>query len=133
MAAVEPPPISLAPDDFEEAESSDEDSIPEEPEFEIELPWYRSIRGRDDSRTLYTRAQCVVKVRVTDTIGDLRRKVAQASRLSQFELSINGMKLLTEDPPDEGTKKGRQKSEMGGEDEDGNEFDEDEDEEEEEP
>jgi hypothetical protein len=132
MAAVEPFPAPVAgddDDDYEEEESSDEDSVPEEPEFEIELPWYRSVSGRDDSRTLYTRAQCVVKVRVTDTIGVLRQKVAVNTRLKHFKLSIDGAELFAEDP-DEGKKKGRKSGagDVDDEDNDGEDYGDDDDE-----
>jgi len=74
----------------EDAESSsDEDSIPPEPEFEMTVPWFRRVKGFAGRRP-YTKATCVVKVRLTDTLKTFGRKVREQTELSQFKLVVGG-------------------------------------------
>jgi hypothetical protein len=74
----------------EDAESSsDEDSIPPEPEFEMTVPWFRRVKGFAGRRP-YTKATCVVKVRLSDTLKTFGRKVREQTELSQFKLVVAG-------------------------------------------
>jgi len=108
-------------DDWEEGESSDEDSVPERPLFDLEIPWFQKIGKDSDTRRPYTRDKCIVQVRVTDTVGDLRKRVAEATRLEHFILLADGEEL--EKPSEE------PKEEKGSDEEDEDEEDEEDEEE----
>lgn len=84
MEAVEPPP--------EDEEYDSDETVPEDPGFDLELPWFRRIIGRD-YRTPYTRSKCIVHVKLSDTIGLLRAQVREVAGLSHFDLVVNGEKL----------------------------------------
>lgn len=83
---------------MENEESSDEDSVPDRPQFDLELKWYRVYPDKEE-RVEYTKIKCIVPVRITDTVGDLRRKVKEFTELSSFKLIVSetGEELL-QDP-----------------------------------
>ena len=96
-------PVEPTRDD-DEGYDSDE-TAPEDPGFDMELPWFRRIAGRED-RTPYTRTKCVVHVKVPDTIGLLRAQVREVTGLAYFDLTVNGEKLEEEPPADASAEEG---------------------------
>lgn len=102
-------------------ESSDEDSVPDPPLFDLELKWFRIYANKEDERVPYTKTKCVVKVRITDTVGDLRRKVQEFTQLSKFKLIVSetGEELLqAPDSDDEEEEDEKNEKKKKGEDDD---------------
>ncbi len=72
---------SAAPPDVDVDDDDDDETVEEAPLFDYELPWFQRTVGRDDlPRKRYTKAKCIVTIRVTDTVGDLRAKVCRDRR-----------------------------------------------------
>jgi len=75
-------------------ESTDADSLPEMPDFDLHLPWFKTVAGFEGVRKPVTRTKCVVKVSEYTTVGELRKKVRDATDLTHFRLVIDGVELV---------------------------------------
>jgi hypothetical protein len=75
-------------------ESEDADSLPEMPDFDLHLPWFKTVKGFEGVRKPVTKTKCVAKVSEYTTVGELRKLVIANTDLNHFRLMVDGVELV---------------------------------------